>query len=118
MSALPLSKPENISNLLNLDEEYAAPAIVADNVLQKDWNAEREHALKDPESFWGDYARRFEWSQPWNKVLEWDGVHHQWFTPTPSSAIAPRSSGWARTAPNASLPTASFIAWSAASQAA
>jgi acetyl-CoA synthetase len=80
MSARPLTKPENISNLLTLDQEYPAPAIVADNVLQKNWNAERERSFKDPEGFWADYARRFEWSQPWNKVLEWDGVHHQWFT--------------------------------------
>jgi len=80
MSALPLTKPENISNLLTLDQEYAAPAIVADHVLQKNWHAECERSLKDPEGFWADYAQRFEWSQPWTKVLEWDGVHHQWFT--------------------------------------
>ena len=59
MSALPLTKPENISNLLTLDQEYAAPAIVADNVLQKNWTAECERSLKDPEGFWADYARRF-----------------------------------------------------------
>ncbi len=79
MSALPLAKPENISNLLNLDQEYAAPAIVADNVIQKDWNAERERSFKDPAQFWGDYATLFEWSQPWSKVLDWDGIHHKWF---------------------------------------
>src|SRR6202142_3993595 len=80
MSALPLTKPENISNLLTMDQEYAAPAIVADNVLEKNWNAERERSFKDPEGFWGDYANRFAWSQPWSKVLDWDGVHHKWFT--------------------------------------
>jgi len=80
MSALPLTKPENISNLLTLDQEYAAPAIVADNVLKKNWQADCEYSLKDPEGFWADYAQHFEWSKPWSKVLEWDGVHHQWFT--------------------------------------
>ena len=80
MSALPLTKPENISNLLTLDQEYSAPAIVADNVLQKNWSAECKRSLNDPEGFWADYAQRFEWLQPWSKVLEWDGVHHQWFT--------------------------------------
>src|ERR1700690_3563130 len=79
MSALPLTKPENISNLLTMDQEYAAPAIVADNVLEKNWNAERERSFKDPEGFWGDYANRFAWSKPWTKVLDWDGVHHKWF---------------------------------------
>ena len=33
MSALPLSKAENISNLLHMDDEYPAPPIVAANVL-------------------------------------------------------------------------------------
>jgi hypothetical protein len=59
MSALPLTKPENISNLLHMDQEYAAPAIVADNVLQKNWNDERDRSFQNPEGFWGEYARKF-----------------------------------------------------------
>ena len=80
MSALPTAKPENISNLLNMDQEYAAPPIVARSVLQRNWDAAREQSLKDPEGFWEDYAEQFEWSKSWGKVLDWDGVHHQWFT--------------------------------------
>ena len=79
MSSLPLTKPENISNLLNMDQEYAAPSIVAHSVLQKNWKGAREHALKDPEGFWAAYAEQFEWSKHWSRVLDWDGVHHQWF---------------------------------------
>lgn len=79
MSALPLTKTENISNLLNMDQEYAAPSIVAREVLQKNWKAARDHALKDPEGFWSLYAEQFEWSRLWTKVLEWDGIHHKWF---------------------------------------
>ncbi len=79
MSALPISKPENISNLLNMDQEYPAPAIVAIHVLAKNWNAARAHALNNPEDFWAGYAENFEWSQPWTKVLDWDGIHHKWF---------------------------------------
>jgi acetyl-CoA synthetase len=79
MSALPLTKPENISNLLNMDQEYAAPSVVARNVLQKNWNGACEYAGRDAEGFWSGYAEQFEWSRPWSKVLEWDGVHHKWF---------------------------------------
>src|SRR5579862_7648099 len=79
MSALSISKPENISNLLNMDEEYTAPAVVARNVLQRDWNGACARALKDPEGFWAQYAEEFEWSRPWTKVLDWDGIHHKWF---------------------------------------
>jgi len=68
-----------ISNLLSIDEEYAAPAIVAQNCHQQDFAAEYRKSITDPEAFWGDYAKRFLWTRPWNKVLDWDGVHHQWF---------------------------------------
>jgi len=68
-----------ISNLLAIDEEYAAPAIVAHNCRQQNFAAEYERSIKDPEGFWGDYAKRFFWTRRWDKVLEWDGVHHQWF---------------------------------------
>ena len=48
MSALTTSKQENISNLLALDEEYAAPETVVRNALQKDWLGECARSLKDP----------------------------------------------------------------------
>jgi hypothetical protein len=35
MSSSIVEKPENISNFLALDEEYPAPAIVADNAIQQ-----------------------------------------------------------------------------------
>ena len=59
MSVLSVEKPENISNLLALDEEYAAPSIVARNVIQKNWLGECARAQKYPEVFWADYAGRF-----------------------------------------------------------
>jgi acetyl-CoA synthetase len=80
MSALVAAKAENISNLLAMDEEYAAPDVVARNVIQKDWLGECARARKNPEGFWGGYAERFVWSRKWDRVLEWDGVHHQWFS--------------------------------------
>jgi hypothetical protein len=98
MSAIPLTKPENISNLLNVDQEYAAPAIVANNVLHKDWNAEREHSLRDPEAFWADYAARFARmafttsGSPAPRLTSPSTLST--VTPTQTAAIAPRSSGW------------------------
>jgi hypothetical protein len=50
------------------------------NVIQKDWLGECARSRKDPEGFWADYAAGFEWSWKWDRVLEWDGVHHKWFT--------------------------------------
>jgi acetyl-CoA synthetase len=70
---------EGISNLLATDKEYAAPQIVAQNCRQQNFAADYQRSVDDPERFWGDYAKRFVWTRPWSKVLDWDGVHHQWF---------------------------------------
>ena len=69
----------NISNLLAIDQEYSSPSIVANNAIQQDWRGEYQRSIADPEKFWGEYASRFVWSKPWTKILNWDGVHHQWF---------------------------------------
>ena len=29
-------------------------------------------SVEDPEGFWGDVASNFQWSKPWNKVLDWN----------------------------------------------
>ena len=60
-------------------EEYAAPAIVKDQALVKDWPAELRRFQQDPDAFWADVASQFIWTKPWDKVFEWDGIHHQWF---------------------------------------
>ncbi len=70
---------EGISNLLAMDKEYAAPQIVAQKCRQQNFAADYQRSVDDPEGFWGDYAKRFVWTKPWSKVLDWDGVHHQWF---------------------------------------
>jgi acetyl-CoA synthetase len=38
-----------------------------------------EHAEKDPEAWWESQAERLSWSKKWDKVLEWDPPHHEWF---------------------------------------
>lgn len=69
----------SISNLLSVEQEYASPAVVADNCRQKDPAAQQRRSLEDSENFWGEYAKNFVWTRPWEKVLSWDGVNHQWF---------------------------------------
>ena len=75
----PILANHNISNLLSVEQEYASPALVADNCRQQDPVAEQRRSLSDPENFWGEYAKTFVWTRPWEKVLSWDGVNHQWF---------------------------------------
>ena len=38
-----------------------------------------EHAEKDPEAWWESQAERLTWSKKWDKVLQWDPPHHEWF---------------------------------------
>lgn len=68
-----------IDSLLHSEREYPAPRIVADSCRQQNFSADYQRSITDPEGFWGDYAKSFSWFQPWNKVLESDGVHHAWF---------------------------------------
>ncbi len=38
-------------------------------------------SVDNPEKFWAKHAKRFQWQQKWDKVLEWDFVSHdvKWF---------------------------------------
>jgi acetyl-CoA synthetase len=45
-----------------------------------DIDAEHRHSLENPDRFWGDWARRFEWFAPWTAVTEREFPDHRWFT--------------------------------------
>jgi acetyl-CoA synthetase len=38
-----------------------------------------ERAEADPEAFWSEWARRLEWFEPWQQVLDWRPPHAKWF---------------------------------------
>ncbi len=68
-----------IAQLLEVTEEYSPPPRVVQQARLKDCRAEQQRSVRSPDAFWGEYAHKFEWSRPWSRVLDWDGVHHQWF---------------------------------------
>ena len=72
--------PDAVDTTKTIAEEYPAPEIVKQQALLQDWFAERAKFQKDPEKFWEEIAKDFVWTKPWNKVFEWDGIHHKWFT--------------------------------------
>ena len=37
-----------------------------------EYNAAYERSVNDPEGFWGDIARHFQWRKKWNNVLDWN----------------------------------------------
>ena len=36
-------------------------------------------AAADPEAFWAGFASELEWMRPWDRVLDWQPPHAQWF---------------------------------------
>ncbi|MDG2904004.1 acetyl-coenzyme A synthetase N-terminal domain-containing protein, partial [Vibrio parahaemolyticus] len=38
-----------------------------------------QRSINEPEQFWAEQARRFYWSRPFEKVLEWNFPDHEWF---------------------------------------
>jgi acetyl-CoA synthetase len=38
-----------------------------------------QHALRDPEGFWGEMAEQLHWSTRWQRVLDWQPPFAKWF---------------------------------------
>jgi acetyl-CoA synthetase len=45
------------------------------------YQADYQRSVENPELFWAKHAKKFQWQQKWDKVLEWDFVKHDvtWF---------------------------------------
>src|SRR5215813_5941115 len=110
-----------LEHLLEVGEGIPAPEKVRRAANLQDVRAEHARSLADPNGFWGEQAKRFKWSQPWTRVLEWRVPDHQWFVGesstsprTPSTVmrtdrggITAPSSASTRTAPSGAPPTVS-----------
>jgi acetyl-CoA synthetase len=70
---------QELSALTHYASEYAPPPVVADAAHVRDWQAEYERFIRNPDGFWAAEAERFTWSRPWERVSDFDGVSHQWF---------------------------------------
>jgi len=55
--------------------DFAARA----NVTEQQYRDMYARSLQDPEGFWGDTARELHWHAPWDRVLDWQSPHAQWF---------------------------------------
>ncbi|MCB0894204.1 MAG: AMP-binding protein, partial [Nocardioidaceae bacterium] len=61
---------ETLSNLLREDRRFEPPAEIAESANLKADAYER--AAADREGFWAEQAERLDWSQKWERVLDWD----------------------------------------------
>jgi acyl-coenzyme A synthetase/AMP-(fatty) acid ligase len=67
-----------IDALLNEDRSFAPTAEWRRDAVIADAGV-YERAQADLEGFWAEFAGELEWMRPWDKVLEWQSPHAQWF---------------------------------------
>ena len=68
-----------VQKLLKAEERLWAPEEVRRKANLQNFFEEYRRSLEDPEGFWGEWAKRFYWERPLQKVLEWDLPEHRWF---------------------------------------
>jgi len=56
-----------------------APRPLVEKANLKDYAAEYRRSLEQPEAFWGAWAERFHWFNPWKRVREVELPYHRWF---------------------------------------
>ena len=76
-----------LEHLLNVGEAFPAPEALRRSANPQDVAAERKRSLEDPEGFWGAWAKRFRWTQPWSKVFDWQYPDHRWFVGGKTNAV-------------------------------
>ena len=72
----------NIESLQHEERIFPpAPSFAAQAHVKSpdDLESLRAEATADPESFWARMAEELHWSRKWDKVLQWEPPHAQWF---------------------------------------
>src|ERR1700686_1569516 len=71
-------KPTEFDALLREDRTFPPPAEFRARAHVKDDSVYAE-AERDPEAFWARFAGELEWFRKWDRVLDWQPPHAQWF---------------------------------------
>jgi acetyl-CoA synthetase len=66
-----------LDTLLSEQRRFPPPPAFAEDALGT--RALYEAAARDREGFWAEQARALDWIRPWDRVLEWNPPHAQWF---------------------------------------
>lgn len=70
---------ETIESVLPGDERIQPPQALREQANLRNPNAEYQRSIDDPDEFWAEQARQFEWFQPWERVSSVDYPSHRWF---------------------------------------
>jgi acetyl-CoA synthetase len=68
-----------LQQILQYTEQFDAPDSLKAQANIQDFDADYQLSIHDPEQFWGKWAQRFDWYQPWRQVMEWEFPEHKWF---------------------------------------
>jgi acetyl-CoA synthetase len=68
-----------IESVLAEDERVQPPEHVRRQAMLQDPEAEYRRSIDDPQGFWGDVARAFDWFRPWERVFVHDFPTFRWF---------------------------------------
>ncbi|MBX5437789.1 MAG: acetate--CoA ligase [Alicyclobacillaceae bacterium] len=70
--------PNRLDALLHEERRFPPPESFREQANFND-PAVYERAAQDPDAYWAEQARHISWFRPFDKVLEWDPPHAQWF---------------------------------------
>jgi acetyl-CoA synthetase len=73
-----MTEQVTLSNLYREDRSFLPPDGFVAQALVRDESV-YEEAERDVEAWWASHAERLRWTRRWDKVLEWDPPHAQWF---------------------------------------
>ena len=69
----------HLEQILQYGESFQAPESLVAQANLPDFPGEYARSMADPAKFWGEWAQRFTWTQPWQQVMEWEYPNHRWF---------------------------------------
>lgn len=70
---------QNISSLIKENRKFDPPDFLKNAAHIQDYDALYLQSISNPEQFWASAASELEWIQKWDKVLNFEPPHHQWF---------------------------------------
>ncbi|HNR00433.1 MAG TPA: AMP-binding protein, partial [Trueperaceae bacterium] len=73
---------DTIESVLQEAREFQPPKAFQRAALLNDateYERLYRQSLDDPETFWGEAAKRHHWFEPWTQVREWNEPHVKWF---------------------------------------
>ena len=81
-----MSDSEGIKSVLQEDRLFPPPSDFSSEIggawidSMKDYQAQWQRSIDDPDGFWAEVAREYHWFKPFSSVLEWDCPDAKWFS--------------------------------------